>query len=139
MTAGWFNEDYWMLCDDVKEAEQVTALYGIADYLPDHLIVGLKGWDDFILCNRKSQYFTIPTVPLDEQYLEPFEFPSTPMQLEADKNLAGKIKWYLTPIVFGGDPEARENMVWITPEKHAEFVRWWNDLYRQDDDEGRQG
>jgi hypothetical protein len=69
---------------------------------------------------------------LDEKYLEPFEFPSTPMRLEADEKLVGKIKWYITPIIFGGDPAAEENMTWLTPEKHAEFVRWWNDLYRQE-------
>ena len=100
MTEGWFNDDYWILCEDVTEAEQVTALYGVAEYLPDYLIVGLKGWDDFILCNRESRYFTVPTVPLDKQYLEPFDFPVEPMKLEADKKLVGKIKWYETPIIF---------------------------------------
>ena len=139
MTEGWFNEDYWTLCDDENEAAQVTALYGIADYLPDYLIVGLKGWDDFILCNRNSQYFRVPTVPLDEQYLEPFEFPAEPIRLEADKKLAGKIKWYVTPIIFGGDPQAEENMVWLAQDKHAEFVRWWNELYRQEDAERKKG
>ena len=76
MTEGWFNDNYWALCDDEKEATQVTALYGLADYFPDYLIVGLRGWDDFILGNRQSRYFTVPTVPLDEQYLEPFDFPA---------------------------------------------------------------
>jgi len=139
MTEGWFDENYWALCDDEKEAQQLTAMYGISDYLPDHLIVGLRGWDDFILCNRESQHFTIPTVPLDKQYLEPFDFPAWPMRLEADKKLAGKIKWYVTPVVFGGDPNAEDNMTWLAPEKHAEFVRWWNDLYRQENAKGKQG
>lgn len=132
MTEGWFNDDYWILCDDQDEAEQVTALYGISDYLPGYLVVGLKGWDDFILCNPESRYFTVPSVPLDEQYLEPFEFPAAPLQLEEDPRLTGKIKWYITPLIFGGNPEAKENMAWLTPAKHAEFVRWWNDLYRQE-------
>jgi len=139
MTEGWFNEDYWTLCDDENEASQVTALYGVADYLPGYLIVGLKGWDDFILCNRDSQYFTVPTVPLHEQYLEPFQFPAAPMRLEADKKLAGKIKWYVTPIIFDGDPQAEENMVWLAQDKHAEFVRWWNELYRQEDAKRKKG
>ncbi len=130
MTEGWSNEEYWTLCEDEREAAQVTALYGIAEYLPDYLIVGLKSWDDFILCNRLSQYFTVPTVPLDEQYLAPFKFPAEPMPLETDDRLTGKIKWYKTPLIFGGDPQAEENMVWLPQDKHAEFVRWWNDLYR---------
>ncbi len=24
MTEGWFNDNYWALCDDAKEAAQVT-------------------------------------------------------------------------------------------------------------------
>jgi hypothetical protein len=131
MTEGWFNEDYWALCETESEAAHVTAVYGLADYLPGYLIVGLKGWDDFILCNRQTQYFTVPAVPLDEQYLKPFDFPAQPMRLEADERLAGRIKWYLKPIIFNGDPQAEENMVWLSQAKHAEFVRWWNQLYRQ--------
>lgn len=128
MTEGWFNDNYWVLCGDEKEAAQVTTLYGLADYFPGYLIVGLRGWDDFILCDRESRYFTVPTVPLDEQYLEPFEFPVVPMRLEADEKLVGKIKWYKLPIVFNGDPQAQENIVWLSQDKHAEFVRWWNSL-----------
>jgi len=38
MHEGWFNDDYWPLCEDQREAE----------HLPGYSIVGLKGWD-FIL------------------------------------------------------------------------------------------
>ena len=55
------------------------------------------------------------------------------MRLEADEKLAGRIKWYVAPIIFGGDPQAEENMVWLPQDKHAEIVRWWNELYCQED------
>ena len=133
MTEGWLNDDYWILCDGQTEALHVTALYGIADYLPDFLIVGLKSWDDFILGNHESKNFTVPTVPLDARFLRPFDFPAEPMRLEADNRLAGKIKWYVTPIIFGGDPQAKENMAWLSQHEHAKFVRWWNAKFRQID------
>ncbi len=141
VTEGWFNDNYWALCDDHKEAAWVTAVYGLAEYFPNYLIVGLRGWDDFILCNHESRYFTVPTVPLDEKYLEPFDFPAVPMRLEADEKRAGWIKWYVKPIVFNGDPQAEENMIWMRQDKHAELVRWWNGLYRHlkkpNENEGR--
>ena len=55
MREGWCNDDYWSLCEDQKEAERLTATYGLSEYLPDYFIVGLKGWDDFILTNREGQ------------------------------------------------------------------------------------
>ena len=45
MREGWYNNAYWSLCEDQKEAEQLAAAYGLAEYLPGYFIVGLKGWD----------------------------------------------------------------------------------------------
>lgn len=93
MREGWYKEDYWALCEDQKEAEHLTALYGVAKYLPGGFIVGLKGWDDFILTDRESHYFTVPTVPLDRANVAPFHFPGETLRLEADERYAKKIKW----------------------------------------------
>ena len=40
------------------------------------------------------------------------------------------IRQYVKPILFGGDPSAKENMAWVSFEQHAELVRWWAKLYR---------
>jgi hypothetical protein len=50
--------------------------------------------------------------------------------LERDDRFAGKIKWYVTPLVFGGDPKIGDNLVWVSHEEHAQLVRWWNEQYR---------
>ena len=129
MREGWCNDDYWSLCEDQKEAEDLTALYGLADYLPGYFIVGLKGWDDFILCNRQRQYFSVPTLPLEPAGLAPFRFPAESVRLESDGSLSGKIKWYVKPIRFGGNPTAKENMAWLSQDEHVQAVKWWNKFY----------
>jgi len=50
---------------------------------------------------------------------------------EPDDRYAGRIKWYIQPIVFGGNPASEENVAWIDIKKHQEFVIWWNEEYRQ--------
>lgn len=114
MREGWNNGDYWSLCEDRTEAEHLTTIYGLADYLPGYFIVGLKNWDDFILCDREGRYFSVPTVPVEPASLAPFHFPSESLPLEADERLAGKFKWQVKPIRFGGDPAAKENMAWLS-------------------------
>jgi hypothetical protein len=129
MREGWFNDDYWSLCENQKEAEDLTTLYGLADYLPGYFIVGLKGWDDFVLSDREGRYFSVPTVPLERTLLAPFSFPAGSMRLEPDERFTGKIKWYVKPIRFGGDPAAKENMAWLSQDEHVQAVKWWNKFY----------
>lgn len=129
MREGWCNDDYWSLCESQQEAEQLTAAYGLADYLPDLFIVGLKGWDDFILCDRAGQYFLAPTVPLERGNLAPFRFPADSLRLEPDERFTGKTKWYVKPVRFGGDPAAKENMVWLSRDEHVQAVKYWNKFY----------
>ena len=129
MREGWSNDNYWSLSEDQAESERLTDIYGLADYLPDYIIVGLKGWDDFILCDHASQYFLVPTVPLVRTYIEPFRFPAEPMRLELDERFTNKIKWYVQPIVFGGDPTDESNMLWVSQEWHAQVVKGWNKRY----------
>jgi hypothetical protein len=52
-------------------------------------------------------------------------------KLERDDRFIGKIKWYMQPIIFGGDPNAGSNMTWVDLPNHQKLVRWWNDKYRE--------
>ena len=45
--------------------------------------------------------------------------------------MRGKIKWYVTPIVFGGNPALKDNIIWVTLAEHTELVQWWNRKYRE--------
>ena len=110
---------------------QLTAEYGISESLPGYFFIGLIGWDDFILSSEDGKYFRVPTVPLVNEELEPYQFPEESIRIEVDPKYNGKVKWYITPLIFGGSPTDKENMAWISYSEHAEFVRWWNAKYQE--------
>jgi hypothetical protein len=128
MNEGWVGDDYLILFAE-SEVVTVTDRYAPSQLLPGYQVLGLRGWDDFIVRDSQGRTFSIPTVPLDLKFLAPFAIPEPTQNLHPDARFREKIKWYVTPIVFGGDPSARENMMWVSLEEHAQLVRWWNDLH----------
>lgn len=130
MIQGWHNDDYLVLFEEQGEALKMADRYAIASSLPNYSLVGIRSWDDFILRDTKNQFFTIPTVPLDAQYIQPFALEIDLSKITADHRFANKIKWYVKPLVFGGDANAEGNITWITIDEHVEAVKWWNQLYR---------
>jgi hypothetical protein len=129
MIEGWHNDDYLTLFDEQSIAD-LSSRYGVEAYLAGYQIVGLRGWDDFIIRDGRGMLYKVPTVPLSPQYLEPLGFAINPGCIQPDKRFEGKIKWYVHPIVFGGDPSSKENMAWLTLEQHIEAVKWWNQKYK---------
>lgn len=129
MQEGWFGDDYFVLFSE-DESLAASRRYGIDERLPGCVIVGLRGWDDFIIRDGTGGICTVPTVPISREHQQPIRIPAA-TSLEPDVRLAGKVKWYITPIVFGGDPEAGENLVWISHDQHAELVLWWNARYEE--------
>jgi hypothetical protein len=102
-------------------------------YAMSALLPGIEywvcGWDDFIVQDVAGRSYSIPTVPLDFQYLSPFNIPPNVNLVKAER-CEGKVKWYVKPIGFGGDPKAEDNITWVSHEQHAQLVRWWNNLHR---------
>ncbi|MBX9899295.1 MAG: hypothetical protein K2Y28_00800 [Burkholderiaceae bacterium] len=128
MNEGWINEDHLVLFSE-EESNDRTQKYKVDKYLPGFRIIGLRGWDDFIVLSADGSMYIVPTIPFAPQYLEPFSLP-TPLNLESDQRFIGKIKWYIKPIVFGGDLRAKENLTWLNHEQHQQAVTWWNDQHR---------
>jgi hypothetical protein len=128
MNEGWHDDGYLVLFSE-SEIENVSKKYGIAQSLPGYAILGLRDWDDFIVRSQSGSIYSVPTVPLDEQYLQEFKMPESVI-LEADDCFNGKVKWYVKPLVFGGDPNEKENVTWVTHEQHSQLVVWWNNKYR---------
>jgi hypothetical protein len=83
MAEGWWHDTYYILFDE-REIESVSERYGVARSLPGFLVVGLRGWDDFIVRDADGSLFELPTVPLDRQHLRPVTTPIPPDQLERD-------------------------------------------------------
>jgi hypothetical protein len=129
MTEGWCGDDYLILFTD-SEAASASERYAIDQMLPGYQVIGLRGWDDFILRDSAGSLHSVPTVPADFQRLAPFVMPDGAAALHADERFRGKIKWYLKPLAFGGDANASENLIWASHEQHAQLVRWWNDRIR---------
>ena len=130
MIEGWQGDDYLIVFDE-SEASDLTARYEFYRFLADYSIVGLRGWDDFIVRDANGMLATVPTVPVLSEYLAPLPFSIETGHMKFDERLVGRIKWYTRPLVFGGDPAAKENMIWVTLEQHIQLVKWWNDLYRK--------
>lgn len=129
MKEGWIGDDYLILFDE-SEVATVTNRYAFSQLLPGYHVLGLRGWDDFIVRDSQGRTFSIPIVPVRPQYLTPYVIPEGLESLAPDARFAGRIKWYVKPIVFGGDSSIGENMTWVSLEEHAQLVCRWNNLYR---------
>jgi hypothetical protein len=130
MREGWHGSDYLILFEG-EEIPQASSRYDIAAALPGYHLLGLRGWDDFIVQNESGEVATVPTVPCDPQHLEAFAVQLNGLELRTDARVAGRIKWYLQPVVFGGDPSVGPNLIWVDESQHAALVRWWNGKYRE--------
>jgi hypothetical protein len=126
---GWLGDEYLILFEG-SEICAAADRYAADLALCGFDLIGLRGWDDFIVQDQTGDCFSIPTVPYDKKYLTPFQMPNGAPELQPDVRFTGRIKWYIKPLVFGGDPEIGDNLVWVSHEEHAELVRWWNKLYQ---------
>ena len=130
MKEGWADDTYVIAFDD-DEALHVTSLYGIENYLPGHIVVAIVGWDEFIVRNKTGGLLRVPTIPLVQNYVE--KLPSMPdtSRLIASPEHTGRIKWYVKPLIFGGDPGDASNIEWVDMQSHQKLVQFWNNRYLQ--------
>ncbi len=129
MIQGWLGDDYLMLFDNQAEATSFANRYGFTERLPGYTMVGLCGWDDFILSDSEGRLHLVPTVPLLPDRITVHELKLDLASLQPDPRFTGRIKWYVQPIAFGGDPSAEQNITWISTDQHIDLVRWWNEKY----------
>jgi len=127
MKSGWLNDNHYNLFDSI-EIENLTSKYELEKYIPNYKLIGLIGWDDFIIF-KNNFYYKIPTVPIYEKYLEEIEMIDYLIELENEKENQNKIKWYTKPLIFGGDPCDPKNIKWINIEQHSQLVSYWNKIY----------
>lgn len=129
MKEGWLDDDYIILFEE--KSSSLHEAYGIPDFLPGYQLVGLRGWDDFIVENNRGVLFTVPTVPISLGHLRLLEMELIQAELVADEEKLGQIKWYIKPVCFGGDPNVGPNLQWVSLEQHTQLVKWWNQKYHE--------
>lgn len=127
MIEGWHGDDYLMLFDEA-EASALTTRYEFGKYLVGYVIVGLRGWDDFIVRGADGRCTTVPTVPIAAEHLAPLAFAINAARIEPDDRFRGKVRWYTQPLVFGGSP-TDNNLIWVSLDQHVDLVKWWNERY----------
>jgi hypothetical protein len=128
MVEGWCGEDYLILFEE--QASSLEAAYALSEFLPGYRLVGLRGWDDFIVADSVGGLFTVPTVPLSTNYLEPLNPEDIQGDIKPEPQLKNKIKWYIQPLIFGGEGKLGNNLTWVTVEQHTMAVKFWNERYR---------
>ena len=129
MITGWNSDEHFILFEEQSEAIAMTKRYGIHERIPEHTLIGLRGWTDFLLMNANRLPKTVPTIPLITTELSDWRPPNDLSLLQPDTRTDAKIKWHVTPIIFGGSPTDEENVVWVTIDQHVDLVRWWNAKY----------
>jgi hypothetical protein len=129
MQEGWLGDDYLILFAE-SEVKTASIRYSISEFLPGYVVVGLRSWDDLIVKDSAGKSFSVPAVPMSSDYLAAFFFPPI-RNMQADDRFRGKVKWYLKPPVFGGNPKSEDNITWVDHQSHGELVNWWNRLYRE--------
>lgn len=129
MREGWFNDRYLVLFDEHETGEATRAYLG-GGALPGYAVVGLDFWDDLLVRDGAGATFTVPSVPIDAKHLSPASV-QTESTLSPDSRFTAKVKWYIKPLVFGGDPRDNSNVAWISHEQHRQAVAWWNQKYRE--------
>ena len=129
MKEGWHNDDYLILFEG-SEIEEKEKDYEIDRFLPGCRLLGMVGWDYFLVMDRESQkVFRVPTIPIVLKEREEWTHKIDSAELKPDGRFQGKVKWYLKPVVFGGDPNPGKNLVWISHEDHVQGVKYWNQMY----------
>jgi hypothetical protein len=76
-----------------------------------------------------QKVFRVPTIPIAAKEKSEWPHEIEPAELKPDGRLAGKVKWYVKPVVFGGDANPGTNLIRISHQDHIQGVKYWNQVY----------
>ena len=72
MREGWLDDEYLILFEERSASFEKD--YGFSYLLPGFRLIGIHGWDEFLVEDKGRNLFTVPTVPLLRKHLAPFKF-----------------------------------------------------------------
>lgn len=125
---GWLAKNYYILFSE-EERDLYAKQHRLGGYLPEYSFFGLFNWDYFIINIPNTSYAIVPTLPLLPEYITKFAYKNRSILLTQDPSLKGKVRWYKTPVVYGGDPGDESNVEWVSLREHAKLVESWNRKY----------
>jgi hypothetical protein len=91
MTEGWYGDDHLILFNEA-EVSSASDRYAISQFLPGYRVIGLRGWDDFILQDSRGSTYSVTTVPAVAEYLSPYTLPPAGSSLSPDDRFQARIK-----------------------------------------------
>ena len=59
MREGWLEAEYVILFEESESAAMADG-YGVAAALPGFKLIGLRGWDDFLVRDESGNFFSAP-------------------------------------------------------------------------------
>lgn len=124
---GWFDEQYFILFSP-DEYEKAGSLYRLSEEIGPALVVGMRGWDDLLIRGADGESFSVPMLPMSQSLIARCSI-SGHEDLEPDPGVEGRYRWYVKPLLFGGDPACSSNITWVDQKQHRDLVLWWNQKY----------
>ncbi len=135
---GFLGQQYLRLYR-FEELIELNQAYQIPDYNPELFLFAADGHGEgFAFVFGTDTVVKIPLIPIPtdqadvvangfEKFLR--RLAATGTSPDIDPKNVGLELHLKQPICFGGDFRDPENHVMVTPTKHAELARYWNQLY----------
>lgn len=145
---GFMGDSYFRLYP-VEKLPTLNQAYRTEEFAPGLIVFGSNGGGEAYAFDIRTTPHTIvkiPFIPMTYEYMELYS-PNftdflTSLTHEGDEDvsasthsinpsLVGKEIHEIQPIVFGGNATDPNNKAYLEPEQYAEYVVWWNRLYRE--------
>jgi hypothetical protein len=86
---GWYGNDHLILFDEAEIAS-ASDRYAVSQFLPGYKVIGLRGWDNFILQDSTEATYCAPTIPAVADHISRYALPSRGTKLSPDIRFQGK-------------------------------------------------
>lgn len=116
--------------------DEINRQYGIAEYLPDYLLIGSDTALEGIFVAPDGQVVLIPFIPLSARHAQKFFGSVAEFRAEFERTFRADTSYppHLTriavhPIALGGSPTDPANIKDASEAIHVETTVYWNKVY----------
>ena len=142
---GFIGQSYLRLYSSNRISE-LNRAYQISVFAQGLVLFGSNGGGEaycFETRNGDVEIVQLPFIPMDFKHIRRFggnflQFLTALRDEDAEDISIPQIKMSavgrevheVLPIIFGGSPTDPKNKILVTPDEHAQYVLYWNKLYR---------